>query len=109
MQAELRRLARLVGTDAGFYVLALHSFVEHYIRDIAHASDSESFHEVVQDFRDLLLNQADGTAVDGLSSLASLGRQHRFINSARYKSGILTLKRLLRQLICSLSFARWRA
>ena len=35
MKGELTRLARLVGTDAGFYVLALHSFLEHYVRDVA--------------------------------------------------------------------------
>ena len=55
MQAELKRLVRLVGADAGFYVLALHSFVEHYIRDIAQASDSEKFHEVIWDFREGLI------------------------------------------------------
>ena len=84
MQTELKRLVRLVGTDAGFYVLALHSFVEHYIRDIAHASDSERFPDIVWDFRDRLMEQAEGRFVQGLNCLASLGRQHRFTNSVRH-------------------------
>ncbi|MEE8441260.1 MAG: 3'-5' exonuclease [Spirochaetia bacterium] len=84
MKTELKRLVRLVGTDAGFYVLALHSFVEHYIRDIAHASDSERFHEVVWDFRDRLIDQAEGHFVQGLNCLAGFGRQHKFTNSVRH-------------------------
>ncbi|MBU8912551.1 MAG: AAA family ATPase [Spirochaetales bacterium] len=84
MQAELKRLVRLVGTDAGFYVLALHSFVEHYIRDIAQASDSEKFPDIVWDFRERLIEQSEGGFVQGLNCLASFGRQHRFTNSVRH-------------------------
>lgn len=84
MQEKLQRINRLVGSDPGFYVLALHSFVEHYIRDVLRASDAERFPDVVWDYRSHLLEQAGGGFVDGLHCLSALARQHRFTNAVRH-------------------------
>lgn len=84
MQAKLQRLNRLVGSDPGFYVLALHSFVEHYIRDVVRASDAERFSDVLWEYRAALIEEADGGFVDGLNCLTALARQHRFTNAVRH-------------------------
>ncbi len=89
MNEKLTRLNRLVGTDAGFYVLALHSFVEHYIRDVARGSDAEKFSDVVWEYRQRLLDEAGGEFVDGLSCLTALAREHRFTNIVRHSFGEL--------------------
>ena len=89
MEDKIRRLVHLVGTDPGFYVLALHSFVEHYIRDVLEVSDSERFPDLVWDLRDRLIEEANGAYVRGLSCLAGLGRQHKFTNAVRHGFGTL--------------------
>lgn len=84
MDADLQRLTRLLGSDAGFYVLALHSFVEHYIRDVLEASDAERFSDLVWEYRDQLMEEAGGGFVQGLNCLSSLGRQHKYTNGVRH-------------------------
>ena len=81
MDADLQRLTRLLGSDAGFYVLALHSFVEHYIRDVLEASDAERFSDLVWEYRDQLMEEAGGGFVQGLNCLSSLGRQHKYTSA----------------------------
>lgn len=85
MQAELERLNRLAGSDPGFYVLALHSFVEHYIRDVRAASAEERFSRLVWEFRQLMIDEAAGAWVDGLDCLSEINRQHRFTNEVRHR------------------------
>lgn len=87
VDGKLTRLNRLVGSDAGFYVLALHSFVEHYIRDVLGLSDAERFPEVTWDYRNHLLATAEGAFVDGLNCLSSFAKQHRFTNDVRHAFG----------------------
>lgn len=89
MQTKLERLTRLVGTDPGFYVLALHAFVEHYIRDIACASAAERFPDVVWEYRSHLIEQAGGGFVEGLNCLTAFARQHKFTNAVRHAFGEL--------------------
>lgn len=84
MREKLQRLNRLVGSDPGFYVLALHSFVEHYIRDVARRSEADRFREVVQDFYHSLRDEARAESHDSLDCLHALARQHRFTNSVRH-------------------------
>ena len=83
MREKLERLTRLVGSDPGFYVLALHAFVEHYLRDVVRASDAERFSDLVWDYRTALVEQTDGF-IDGLNCLTGLARQHRFTNAVRH-------------------------
>ncbi len=89
MQTKLKRLTRMVGTDPGFYVLALHAFVEHYIRDIAHASAAERFPDVVWEYRNYLMEEAAGDFVQGLNCLTAFARQHKFTNAVRHSFGEL--------------------
>ncbi len=89
LQQKLGRLNRLVGSDPGFYVLALHSFVEHYIKDILAASESEQFSDVVWDYRNRLIDEAAGAHVDGLYCLHEFGKQHRFTNRVRHSFGAM--------------------
>jgi superfamily I DNA/RNA helicase len=84
MEEKLRRLVHLAGTDPGFYVLALHSFVEHYLRDVREASAGERFGDLLWDYREKLLSEADGGYVEGLYCLKQLGKQHWFTNQVRH-------------------------
>ena len=89
LQQKLRRLNRLVGSDPGFYVLALHSFVEHYIKDILAASEFEHFSDVVWEYRNRLIDEAAGAHVDGLYCLHEFGKQHKFTNRVRHAFGAM--------------------
>lgn len=84
MREKLERLTRLAGSDPGFYVLALHAFVEHYLRDVVRASDAERFSDLVWDYRAALLEESGGEFVEGLNCLTGLARQHRFTNAVRH-------------------------
>ncbi len=84
MQEKLKRLTRLIGSDPGFYVLALHSFVEHYIRDVSRESEAETFREVVQDFYHSLIERTDSDPETAQDALRELTRQHKFTNSVRH-------------------------
>ena len=84
MREKLERLTRLVGSDPGFYVLALHAFVEHYLRDVVRASDAERFSDLVWDYRAALMEESAGEFVEGLHCLTALARQHRFTNAVRH-------------------------
>ena len=84
MEAKLERLVHLVGTDPGFYVLALHAFVEYYLRQEEGLDHLESFGDLTWEFRSRILERADGKFVDGLNSLSQLGKQHHFTNRVRH-------------------------
>jgi hypothetical protein len=87
IEAKLRRLNTLAGSDPGFYVLAVHSFVEHYIRDIASVSVAEQFRDVIWEFRLHLLAQAPTvgpSTEERLGCLSRLSAQHRFTNKVRH-------------------------
>jgi superfamily I DNA/RNA helicase len=62
-EPKIKRLTNMLGTDEGFYILALHSFVEYYLREV---------------------KKFGGQFIDGLSSLAQIGKQHRLTNEVRH-------------------------
>ena len=84
MEGKLKRLVHLAGTDPGFYVLALHAFVEYYLREEEGLRDIEAFSDLTWEYRNRLLERAGGTFIDGLNSLTQLGRQHKFTNKVRH-------------------------
>ncbi|MFW5786463.1 MAG: 3'-5' exonuclease [bacterium] len=84
MEGKLKRLVHLAGTDPGFYVLALHAFVEYYLREEEGLRDIESFSDLTWEYRNRLMERAGGAFVDGLNSLSQLGRQHKFTNKVRH-------------------------
>ncbi len=84
MNAKLQRLVRMVGGDEGFYVLALHSFVEWYLRREKGYGDELPFGELTWRLRGELLAEHPDDFIDGLSCLARLGKQHFFTNEVRH-------------------------
>ena len=81
---KIKRLISLIGTDEGFYILALHSFVEYYLREVKKLGNELSFPELTWQFRAELLEQSGDTFIDGLSSLRQLGKQHYLTNKVRH-------------------------
>jgi UvrD/REP helicase N-terminal domain len=82
IDSKLDRLVRLMGSDQGFYVLALHSFVEWYLRYVKRYSE-EHFPDLTWRFRNELMESREGF-IDGLTCLTGLARQHRFTNEVRH-------------------------
>ena len=89
MQEKLTRLKRLVGTDAGFYVLALHAFIEWYLRSEKGYGEELNFPELTWKLREEILGQCDGTFVKGLNCLGRLGKQHYITNQVRHAFEVL--------------------
>ena len=81
---KLKRLTALLGTDEGFYILALHSFVEHYLRQEKGLGEGLTFSQLTWAFRQKLLDEYGNEFIDGLSSLSQLGRQHHLTNRVRH-------------------------
>jgi hypothetical protein len=84
IENKLKRLTALLGTDEGFYILALHSFVEHYLRQEQGLGEGLTFPQLTWAFRQRLLDEYGDEFIDGLSSLAQLGKQHYLTNRVRH-------------------------
>jgi len=84
LEHKLKRLTNLLGTDEGFYILALHSFVEYYLREEKGLGDELNFPQLTWEFRKELLNEYGDSFIDGLSSLGQLGKQHHLTNMVRH-------------------------
>lgn len=80
MDSLITRLATLVDSDPGFYVLAVHSLIGHYLRDVIAVSEAERFPDLIADFRASRLESAGEKEIRDLSCLKDLARQHRFTN-----------------------------
>ena len=89
MNEKLARLSRLVGSDEGFYVLALHSFVEWYLRSVRGYGEEPRFGELTRRLHEELLADRGDSAVPRLSCLSSLGHQHFFTNQVRHAFELL--------------------
>ncbi len=89
MNEKLARLSRLIGSDEGFYVLALHSFVEWYLRSVKQYGDEPKFGDLTWRLREELLADRGDTVIQGLSCLARLGHQHFFTNQVRHAFELL--------------------
>lgn len=74
----------MVGGDEGFYVLALHSFVEWYLRTVKGYGEELPFGELTWQLRNELLAEHPDEFIDGLTCLARLGKQHFFTNEVRH-------------------------
>lgn len=84
LETKLDRLTRLVGTDEGFYILALHAFVEYFLRYEKRFGEGPTFPELTWMFREELLHEHGEGFVDGLYCLGRLGRQHGLANRVRH-------------------------
>jgi superfamily I DNA/RNA helicase len=81
---HLERLVRMAGSDPGFYVLAVHSFVEAYLHEELAILEEMPFSQLLWDFRARLLDTSGGGFVDGLYCLKNLGKQHHLTNKVRH-------------------------
>lgn len=84
MNEKLGRLVRMAAGDEGFYVLALHSFMEWYLREQRGYGSEPSFGELIQQLRDELITGHASDEVDGLGGLSRIARQHRYTAGIRH-------------------------
>lgn len=84
LEQQIDRLTRMMGTDEGFYILALHSFVEYFLRYEKNYGEEPSFPELTWQFREELLQEHGEEFIDGLNCLGRLGKQHSYTNKVRH-------------------------
>jgi hypothetical protein len=78
LDERIARLSRLAEADEGLFVIALHSFVEAYIRDDApELGESEDFADLVWAYRERLT--ARGATAGDLSLLSAIIREHSIV------------------------------
>ncbi len=80
---RLARLARLADSDEGFFVLALHSFVESHARaDHPPLAWLDRFPDVVGKYGDVLKSR--GVPVERLAPLTRISKEHQLTNEVRH-------------------------
>ena len=86
LERSFKRLARLQGEDAGFFILAVHSFVEGRIRKLAppENQEEERFPALIESFRNWLTANARGY-IPGLDVLNLMKLQHQLTNEVRHR------------------------
>lgn len=85
---QLSRLARLQGSDPGVFVLAVHSFVEAYMRSACMPENpaSETFYAYLEAFRsDLVRRNADLPSAQRYAVLGLIRRAHALTNDVRHR------------------------
>jgi hypothetical protein len=84
MDARMARLSRMVGTDEGFFMLALHSFVESFICDVFPSYKyGGSFPTLLWDFKDFLRAKGRVTP-DDLQAIIRISKEHPTANKVRH-------------------------
>jgi len=85
LETKLKRLLRLSGSDEGFYILALHSFVEYYLRFEKNYGNYLRFHELTWKYRNELIDTyGEDVYIPGLGCLGKIGHQHILTNQVRH-------------------------
>jgi hypothetical protein len=80
---RLARLVSLAGSDGGFFVLALHSFVESHARaEHPPLALFDKFPELLWAFGDVLTSR--GVPVDRLAALTRIAKEHVLTNKVRH-------------------------
>jgi len=84
IERRLKRLVDMQGSDAGFFTLAVHSFVESYLREFLDM-ESEQYHfpDLLDRFKEDLLEKNFDRYLD-LSVLGDLNRKQRLANQIRH-------------------------
>ena len=80
---RMDRLSRMLGTDEGFFLLALHSFVESFITDIFPSYRFVEFPRLVWDFKDFLKAKGRTTPAD-LQAIVRIQKEHPTANQVRH-------------------------
>ena len=87
----MARLESLLGTDEGFFLLALHSFVESFVGDVFPSGRySSSFPTLLWDFKDFLKLKGRVDSQD-IQAIIRISREHSTANKVRH--GFLQLGR----------------
>jgi hypothetical protein len=84
LDIRMSRLSRLVGTDEGFFLLALHSFVESFICDVFPSYKyANSFPTLLWDYKDFL--KASGRVdFQDLQAIIRIAKEHPTANKVRH-------------------------
>jgi hypothetical protein len=84
IDSRMARLSRLVGTDEGFFLLALHSFVESFICDVfPNYRYGGSFPTLLWDFKDFLKAKGRVTQED-VQAIIRISKEHPTANKVRH-------------------------
>lgn len=91
IEERLERLARLQGTDPGLFVLAVHSFVEGYLRERCVPEDpvDDRFCAFIGAFKAELIRSASHRFVPGLDVLTLLISDHDHTHQVRHRFAAL--------------------
>lgn len=83
---SFKRLASLQGSDPGFFVLAVHSFIEGVLRATFSVDDpaDDRFSSFLDAFRNGLITKKQ-SYVKGLDVLGLIAKQHQLTNEVRHK------------------------
>ena len=85
LDARMGRLERLLGSDEGFFVLALHSFIESFILDVYPAGrGGKFFPTLLWDFKDFLKAKGRIT-VDDQQAIVRISKEHPMANRVRHQ------------------------
>jgi hypothetical protein len=80
----MARLEKLLGTDEGFFLLALHSFVESFICDVYPSGRfNNSFPTLLWDFKDFLTLKGRVDNQD-IQAIIRISREHPTANKVRH-------------------------
>lgn len=91
---RLARLVRLAGSDEGFFVLALHSFVESHARtDHPPLAYFDRFPELLWAYGDVLKSR--GVPVERLAALTRIAKEHLLTNRVRHAFARLDAEEML--------------
>jgi superfamily I DNA/RNA helicase len=83
LEERLERLAQVAGTDEGFFVLALHSFIEAYICDeVPSLRGIERFPDRLQAFADYLA--AKGAPPESQATISRIIQEHAITERVRH-------------------------
>ena len=91
---RLARLLRLAGSDEGFFVLALHSFVESHARaEHPPLAYLDRFPEILWAFGDVLKSR--GVPVERLAPLTRISKEHLLTSQVRHAFARLDAEEVL--------------
>ena len=85
VDARMARLERLLGSDEGFFLLALHSFVESFVLDVYPAGrGGKFFPTLLWDFKDFLKQKGRITVADQ-EAIVRITKEHTVANRVRHQ------------------------
>lgn len=87
MKEKINRLIEMAGADRGFYILALHSFIEHYMKNEFPLYDDSwtiTFNTNLYNYKKYLIEKNPGRNLNELSSFKAIMDQYTLIEDIRH-------------------------